>query len=190
MLTCYIYSMETNNPNLIWIDCEFTSIDFDTNELVEVAVVVTDSDLNVLGKPVSVVIHHQKDVLDSLLNDWTREHFAESGLIDQIAESEVTMDEAEQAILEYVRKFTEPGQSPLCGNSVGQDRRVLYKDMPELEEHFHYRNIDVSTLKELSLRWNPLIQEHIDKQGSHRALDDIMESIEELRVYREEWLDK
>ena len=180
--------MKVESPNLIWIDCEFTSLDFDTNELVEVAAVVTDSDLNVLGKPVSVVVHHQKDVLDSLLNDWTREHFAESGLLDKIAESEVTMDEAEQTVLEYVKKFTEKGQSPLCGNSVSQDRRVLYKDMPELEGHFHYRNIDVSTLKELSLRWNLLVQTKIDKQETHRALDDILESIEELRVYRENFL--
>lgn len=174
--------------NLIWIDGEFTGLNFHNNKIVEIAVVVTDSDLNVLGDPVQLVIHHDKQLLNDVLEDWPREHFTQSGLLDEIDQSTITMQKAEQQILEYVSKYCEPGMSPLCGNSVGQDRRVLYTNMPELENFLHYRNIDVSTLKELAMRWNPDVLGKVQKKESHRALDDILESIEELQIYRQYFL--
>ena len=177
--------MDKNQANLIWIDCEFTGLDFLHNKIVEIAVVVTDSDLNVLGDPVQAVVHHTQAELDDLLEDWPREQFAKSGLTREIVESEVSMRKAEDMCLEYISQHCSSGQSPLCGNSVGQDRRVLYTNMPRLERFLHYRNIDVSTLKELALLWNPGVLDQISKKESHRALEDIYESIAELKIYKE-----
>ena len=176
--------MINNQSNLIWVDCEFTGLDFYTNQIVEVAVLVTDSDLHVLGEPVSVVIHHTQEQLDDLLEEWPRKAFEESGLMQQILESNVSMEQAEQTVLDYVSGYCIPGESPLCGNSVGQDRRVLYTNMPRFESFLKYRTIDVSTIKELAMRWRPELLDQLEKKGSHRALDDIYESIEELRIYR------
>ena len=172
--------------NLIWIDCEFTSLDFEHNKIVEIAAVVTNSDLEVLGEPVSCVVHYDKQDLDDLLGEWTNEHFRESGLYGEILESNIALQEAEDIILGYVGQYADFGQSPLCGNSVSQDRRVLYTNMPRLESFLHYRTIDVSTLKELAIRWNPRVVEEVNKVQNHRALDDIYESIEELRHYKQQ----
>lgn len=178
----------TENTNLIWVDCEFTGIDFNRNRLLEIAVVVTDSNLYVLGEPLSLVAHCDREVLDNLLEDWPREHFATTGFLDDVVSSQLSMQEAEQQVLDYVSEYCDSGTSPLCGNSVGQDRRVLYKDMPQFEAFLHYRTIDVSTIKELARRWKPEVLDMVAKEKTHRALDDIYESIKELQIYREYFL--
>ena len=177
-------STKANAP-LVWIDCEFTSLDFFSTKIVEIACVVTDADLQVLGEPVEFVIGYSEDELHTLLSTWSREHFEESGLLDKIYQSETTLEEAEQEILDYIGKYTQMGESPLCGNSVGQDRRALYTNMPRLEQFLHYRIIDVSTLKELALRWNTQAFARVEKKQAHRALSDIYESINELKLYRQ-----
>lgn len=176
------------NQNLIWIDLEFTGLNYHTNTIVEIACVVTNRELEILGEPVQTVIHHAREDLEEVLEEWPREHFEKSGLFDEIEKSQTSMRQAEQQVLEYVRAWTESGTAVLCGNSVGSDRRVLYKDMSELESHLHYRTIDVSTIKELARSWKPDILDQVDKKESHRALDDILESIEELKLYRKLWL--
>lgn len=174
--------------NLIWIDCEFSSLDFSSNKIVEIAAVVTDSNLKVLGTPVHTVIHYSQEELDEILGEWTRKHFAESGLDTEIVASTTTLAQAERMVLDYISQYCEEGKSPLCGNSVSQDRRVLYTNMPMLEQFMHYRTIDVSTLKELARRWKPSAVAQVDKVQAHRALDDIYESIEELQIYRDNFL--
>ncbi|MFW0870996.1 MAG: oligoribonuclease [Patescibacteria group bacterium] len=177
--------MSTNiQAPLVWIDCEFTSLDFHHNKMVEIACVITDAELNILGEPVSCIIGYTPEELDPLLSEWSREHFEESLLLEKIYQSTTTLQEAEECILNYLGQFTQSGESPLCGNSVSQDRRVLYTNMPKLDTFLHYRIIDVSTLKELVNRWRPEIAEYVNKKQAHRALDDIYESIEELRVYK------
>jgi len=180
--------MNQSDDNLIWVDCEFTGLDFGRNRIVEIAVVVTDSDLNVLGEPVELVVGYSQQELDDLLEEWPRNHFEQSGLMQQIIESDVTMEQAQQQILDYVSRHCSEGMCPLAGNSVGQDRRVLYTNMPELESFLHYRTVDVSTIKELARRWKPEVLEQIQKKESHRALGDILESIEELKVYRKSFI--
>ncbi len=183
-----IQGMDKPAEYLVWVDCEFTGLDFHSNRIVEIAVVVTDSDLCMVDQGISMVIHHDWEELDPILEDWPRAHFEESGLLQKIEESAVCMEQAEKKILAYVSQYCEKGSSPLCGNSVGQDRRVLYSNMPEFEVFLHYRSIDVSSLKELAKRWRGDIIAKIDKKDSHRALDDIYESIKELQLYRKEFL--
>jgi oligoribonuclease len=170
---------------LVWIDCEMTGLDLGSDLLIEVAALVTDSELNVLGDGVDIVIGATAEQL-SRMPDVVRDMHASSGLTDAVLASTVTVREAEEKVLAYIREWVpEARKAPLCGNSIGTDRRFLAAHLPEIENYLHYRSIDVSTLKELALRWAPEVLEGAPKKEStHRALDDIRESLNELRWYR------
>jgi oligoribonuclease len=171
--------------NLVWIDCEMTGLDLGKDALVEIAALVTDADLNVLGDGVDVVIHAEEALLDAM-PDVVREMHARSGLTDAVRRSTVTVAEAEKQVLDYVRTWVpEPRTAPLCGNSIATDRGFIARDMPTLDGHLHYRMVDVSSIKELCRRWYPRIYyAQPDKGLTHRALADIKESIRELMYYR------
>ncbi len=173
------------SDKLVWIDCEMTGLDLASDALVEVAALVTDGDLNVLGDGVDVVIKPAPDAL-AAMGDFVREMHTKSGLIEEF-DAGVTMAEAEKMVLDYVRRYVNgPRQAPLAGNTIGTDRAFLARDMPQLESFVHYRNVDVSSVKELARRWYPRAFFNAPtKSGNHRALADIRESIEELRYYRE-----
>lgn len=177
----------TKPPRLVWIDLEMTGLDVEKDVILEVATIITDDDLNIVEESESMVIRQPESVLASM-NDWSQKHHAESGLLDRVRESEVSVEEAEAAMYDLVRTHAEIHTSPLCGNSVWQDRRFLARYMPTLEHYLHYRLIDVSTVKELARRWAPDLLDRIAKQAQHRALDDIRESINELKLYRERFL--
>ena len=172
------------NDRIVWIDCEMTGLDLATDALVEVAAVVTDSELTVLGEGVDVVIAPPAAALEGM-GDFVRAMHTTSGLLDELS-SGVTLEEAQATVLDYVRGWVpEPGKAPLAGNSVGTDKTYLDRDMPELIGHLHYRVIDVSSIKELARRWYPRVYFAAPaKHGGHRALADILESIDELRYYR------
>jgi oligoribonuclease len=169
--------------NLIWMDLEMTGLNPDTDRILEMATLVTDKDLNVIAEGPSLIVHQSDAVLDAM-DEWCTTHHGESGLTARVRASDVDEQTAEAETLAFLQQWVEPGQSPLCGNSIWQDRRFLIRYMPALEQYCHYRNIDVSTLKELARRWRPEVLEGVVKQGSHRALDDIKESIAELQHYR------
>ncbi len=173
------------SDRLVWIDCEMTGLDLGTDLLVEVAALVTDSELNVLGEGVDVVIGATEEQM-SRMPDVVREMHASSGLTDQVLASTVTLQEAEQRVLAYIKEWVpEPKKAPLCGNSIGTDRGFLTRDMAELDEWLHYRMVDVSSIKELARRWYPRVYFNAPKKGGgHRALADILESVQELRYYR------
>ncbi|WP_029252466.1 oligoribonuclease [Paraoerskovia marina] len=173
------------NDRIVWIDCEMTGLDLDADVLVEVAAVVTDSELNVLGEGVDVVIRPPDAALDQM-NDFVREMHTTSGLITEL-EAGTTIEDAQAQVLAYIRAWVpEAGKAPLAGNSVGTDRGFLERAMPELVEHLHYRIVDVSSIKELARRWYPRVYfASPEKTGGHRALGDILDSIDELRYYRE-----
>ncbi len=170
---------------LVWIDCEMTGLDLESDVLVEVAALVTDGELNVLGEGVDVVIRPPAAALEQM-GDFVREMHTSSGLLAEL-EQGLDLAEAEQLVLDHVRQFVpEPRKAPLAGNTIGTDRAFLLRQMPQLEAHVHYRNVDVSSFKELARRWYPRIYYHAPaKGGNHRALADIQESIEEMRYYRE-----
>lgn len=170
---------------LVWIDCEMTGLELDRDALVEVAALVTDGDLNVLGDGVDVLIKPPAEAVEKM-TDFVKQMHLSSGLLAEL-EHGMTMEEAEQQVLDYVRAHVpDARKAPLAGNTIGTDRAFLARDMPTLEGHVHYRNVDVSSLKELARRWFPRVYFHTpDKAGNHRALADIQESIEELRYYRE-----
>ena len=167
---------------LIWIDLEMSGLYPETCRILEIASVVTDADLAVVASGPDIVVHQPEDVLGAM-DDWNRRHHGGSGLSDQVRASTISTAEAERRTLEFLSGHCEPGRSPLCGNTVGQDRQFLIRYMPDLERFLHYRNVDVSTIKELCRRWYPDVQAP-PKRKTHRALDDILESIEELRFYR------
>ena len=170
--------------NLIWIDLEMTGLDPERERIIEIATVVTDSRLNVLVEgPVMAV--HQSDALLNAMDDWNTEQHGGSGLVTRVRESQISEREAERETIEFLRQWVPEGASPMCGNSIGQDRRFLVKYMPLLEQYFHYRNLDVSSVKELARRWRPDVLEGVKKTSSHLALDDIHDSINELKHYRE-----
>jgi oligoribonuclease len=176
--------MAEYSENLIWMDLEMTGLDPEVERILEIATIVTDSRLNIIEEgPVLCV--RQGEKLLAAMDDWNREHHATSGLVQRVRAEGVSEKEAQDATLAFVQQYVKPGEAPLCGNSVGQDRRFLVRYMPELEAYLHYRNLDVSTVKELALRWRPDVAAGFQKTGTHRALDDIKESIEELRYYRE-----
>ncbi|MFD6136122.1 oligoribonuclease [Isoptericola sp. NPDC056618] len=179
--------MSPANPNerIVWIDCEMTGLDLRADALVEVAAVVTDSELNVLGEGVDVVIAPPAEAVEQM-NDFVRDMHTTSGLIEELSGG-MTLADAEHAVLDYVREWVpDPGKAPLAGNSVGTDKMFLDRDMPELVGHLHYRIVDVSSIKELARRWYPRVYfASPKKDGGHRALADILESIDELRYYRE-----
>jgi len=168
---------------LIWLDLEMTGLDPTNDSILEIATVVTDQDLNELAVGPVHAIRHPESVLINM-DDWNTEHHQASGLWRRVLESRVSMHDAERNTLEFLSEWTLPGASPLCGNSICQDRRFLSRLMPELERWFHYRNLDVSTVKELAARWAPAVRDGLVKENRHEALADIRESIAELRYYR------
>tara|TARA_R110002096_G_scaffold6599_3_gene30196 strand:+ start:92 stop:634 length:543 start_codon:yes stop_codon:yes gene_type:complete len=170
--------------HLVWIDLEMTGLDPEKERIIEMATIITDSELNLVAEGPVVAINQPDSLLDAM-DEWCTRTHGESGLTKRVRESKVSEAEAEQQTLAFLKEYMGKGKSPLCGNSIGQDRRFLVKYMPELEDFFHYRNLDVSTVKELARRWRPDVLEGVKKQGSHLALDDIRDSINELRHYRE-----
>ncbi|MEQ9876393.1 MULTISPECIES: oligoribonuclease [Pectobacterium] len=173
--------------NLIWIDLEMTGLNPDRDRIIEIATLVTDANLNVLAEgPVLAV--HQSDSQLALMDDWNVRTHGASGLTDRVKASTTDERAAELETLAFLQKWVPAGKSPICGNSIGQDRRFLFRYMPELEAYFHYRYLDVSTLKELARRWKPEILTGFKKQGTHQAMDDIRESLAELAYYRENFL--
>ena len=171
-------------PHLIWIDLEMTGLDPERNVIIEIATVVTDSDLNVLAEGPLIAVHQDEAAL-ALMDEWNTTHHNASGLVQRVRASVINSKAAEQVTLAFLREHCVVGTSPLCGNSIGQDRRFLARYMPQLEQYFHYRNIDVSTIKELARRWRPDVLAGVKKAGRHLALDDVHESIAELRHYRQ-----
>lgn len=175
--------MASENPPLIWIDCEMTGLSLENDALVEIAVLVTDEKLNVLGEGVDLVIATSPEMLAGMREEVRAMH-TESGLINEIPNG-VKVSEAEAAVLNYLSAHTQPGKSPLAGNSVGMDRNFIARDMPALNDYLHYRTVDVSSIKELARRWYPKVYFNAPKKtGNHRALGDIKDSIEELRYYQ------
>ena len=176
-----------NPNNLIWIDLEMTGLDPDNDVIIEMATIVTDSQLNVLAEGPVIAVHQSDEVL-ARMDEWNTRQHGGSGLTQRVRESRISTAEAERLTLEFLEQWVPKGKSPICGNSICQDRRFLYRQMPTLEAYFHYRNLDVSTLKELAARWAPQIMEGFKKGGTHLALDDIRDSIAELRHYREHFI--
>jgi len=168
---------------LIWIDLEMTGLDTDRDSILEIATVVTDSNLNVLAEGPELAISHPLEVLQAM-DEWNRNQHGRSGLWQRVLDSDVTLAQAEARTVAFLQEWVPAGASPMCGNSICQDRRFMHRLMPRLEKYFHYRNLDVSTLKELARRWAPEVLAAVRKQASHTALSDVHDSIEELRHYR------
>ncbi|HHF3114564.1 TPA: oligoribonuclease [Vibrio diabolicus] len=175
--------MSFSDQNLIWVDLEMTGLDPETHKIIEIASIVTDSELNILAEGPVLAIHQPEEEL-AKMDDWCTNTHTASGLVERVRNSKISEQDAVAQTIEFLEKWVPKGVSPICGNSIGQDRRFLYKHMPELEEFFHYRYVDVSTLKELARRWQPEVLNGFTKQGTHLALDDIRESIAELKYYR------
>ena len=175
--------MPADPNNLIWIDMEMTGLQPDSDRIIEIAMLVTDSQLARLAEGPVLVIHQPAEVLEGM-DSWNRSVHAKSGLVERVRSSRLAEAEAERQALEFLAKHVPAGASPMCGNSICQDRRFLARWMPQLEAYFHYRNLDVSTLKELVRRWKPELMKGVAKEGRHEAMADILESIEELRYYR------
>ncbi|WP_101758182.1 oligoribonuclease [Oceanicoccus sp. KOV_DT_Chl] len=173
--------------NLIWIDLEMTGLEPATDQIIEIATVVTDSDLNTIAEGPVLAIHQSAATM-AAMDEWNTSHHGDSGLTKRVLESTISVRDAELQTLAFLRQHVPAGTSPICGNTIGQDRRFLVKYMPELEVYFHYRNLDVSTIKELVRRWRPDLLGGFSKKGAHLALDDIRESIAELQYYREVFL--
>jgi oligoribonuclease len=176
--------MAQDAENLIWIDLEMTGLDPDNDLIIEIATVITDKNLNILAEG-PVIAVHQSDAALAAMDDWNQKHHGQSGLIERVKQSTLSAADAEAQTLAFVKQWLPAKTSPICGNSIGQDRRFLYRYMPELEGFFHYRNLDVSTVKELAARWAPQLKDGFTKKAAHRALDDIIESIDELKYYRQ-----
>lgn len=179
--------MTKQDDNLIWIDLEMTGLDTQADSIIEIATIVTDSDLNILEEGPVLAIHQSDAVLNGM-DEWNTKQHGQSGLIDRVKNSTVTAAEAEQKTIEFLSGWVNQAKSPMCGNSICQDRRFLARCMPELEAYFHYRNLDVSTLKILVGRWAPELAKGLSKKSTHLALDDIRESIDELVYYRTHFL--
>ncbi len=179
--------MPVADTHLIWIDLEMTGLDTDNDHIIEIATVITDADLNVLAEGPVLAIH-QDDEIVAGMDEWNTNQHGKSGLIARVRASHVTEGQAELATLDFLEQWVPRGVSPMCGNSICQDRRFLARWMPRLEAHFHYRNLDVSALKELARRWAPVLADGFKKESRHLALDDIRDSIAELRYYRDNFL--
>ena len=176
--------MTQNAKNLIWIDLEMTGLDTQNDVIIEIATIVTDSELNELAEGPMLAIHQSDEIMGGM-DEWNTNQHGKSGLTERVKNSTLTVADAERETLEFLRQYVPKGISPMCGNSICQDRRFMARLMPELEDFFLYRNLDVSTLKELAKRWAPDVAKGVVKQSSHLALDDTRDSINELRHYRE-----
>ncbi len=172
-----------NNNNLIWIDLEMTGLDTVNDEIIEIATIVTDKELNIIAEGPMIAIHQPQSRLDQM-DEWNQNQHGKSGLIKRVLDSKYTLAQAEAETIAFLEKYISPGKSPMCGNSICQDRRFMARQMPLLEEYFHYRNLDVSTLKELVKRWYSGKGFEFDKESEHLALADIRDSIDELKHYR------
>jgi len=179
---------DNRRDNLIWIDLEMTGLNPDTDRIIEIATIVTDKDLNVLAEG-PVIAVHQSDELLAGMDEWNTTQHTGSGLVERVRASSHDEKQAEEETIAFLEQYVDRGMSPMCGNSICQDRRFLWRTMPRLEGYFHYRNLDVSTLKELARRWKPEALEGVRKEGKHLALDDIRDSIRELEHYRSALLD-
>jgi oligoribonuclease len=175
--------MAQDAKNLIWLDMEMTGLDPDNDRIIEVAMVITDSQLELVSESPVLVVHQENSVLDAM-DQWNKSTHARSGLVEKVKASELNEGQVEEQMLAFLEQHVPSNTSPMCGNSICQDRRFMARWMPALERYFHYRNLDVSTLKELAKRWKPEILGGIVKHGKHEALADIYESIEELKYYR------
>ncbi|WP_206999521.1 oligoribonuclease [Trinickia mobilis] len=180
-------TLARSEMNLVWLDMEMTGLEPDTDRIIEIAVVVTNSTLEVAVEGPVLAIHQSDETLDKM-DEWNKNTHGRSGLIERVRASTVTEDDAAEQIRAFLGPYVPPGKSPMCGNSICQDRRFMARWMPELERFFHYRNLDVSTLKELCRRWQPAIYKGFQKRAMHTALADIHESIDELKYYREHFL--
>lgn len=176
------------DPNaLVWMDLEMTGLDTVNDHILEIATIITDADLNIVAHGPVLAIHQSEEVLSGM-DEWNVRTHSSSGLLDRVRKSALATAEAEAQTLAFIQQYVPKNRSPLCGNSICQDRRFLARLMPQLESYLHYRNLDVSTLKELARRWKPALYSAFEKQNTHRALDDILESIAELKHYREHFL--
>lgn len=180
-------SAVSTEQTLVWMDLEMTGLEPETDVIIEIATIITDDQLNIIAQGPVIAVHQGDDKLDAM-DDWNTKTHGNSGLTQRVKDSAIDTAEAERQTLDFIKQYVKKGSSPLCGNSIHQDRRFLVKYMPELEAHMHYRNIDVSTLKELARRWKPEAVSSFKKQGSHQALDDIIESINEMKHYREHFI--
>ncbi|MCE7915183.1 MAG: oligoribonuclease [Nitrosomonas sp. PRO4] len=179
--------MAQDNNNLIWVDMEMTGLNPDTDRIIEVALVITDAQLNTIAEGPVLVVHQSDEVLDAM-DKWNKSTHAKSGLIDKVKASPLREDEVETQLIEFLKFHVPSGASPMCGNSICQDRRFMVRSMPQLEAYFHYRNLDVSTIKELAKRWKPEIAAGLTKESKHEALADIYDSINELKYYRQHFI--
>jgi oligoribonuclease len=179
--------MSHPNDNLIWLDMEMTGLSPENDRIIEVAMVVTDADLNVLAESPVLVIHQSDELLDGM-DAWNKGTHGRSGLIDKVKQSTLDEAAAQQQLLAFLAPHVPAGKSPMCGNSICQDRRFMARYMPDLEKYFHYRNLDVSVFKELARRWRPAVYNGFKKESRHEALADIYESIDELKYYREHFI--
>ena len=179
--------MAQNDTHLVWVDMEMSGLDPDKDVVLEVALVVTDKDLNLVEEGPVLVVHQSDAVLDAM-DSWNKSTHGKSGLIDKVKASPLSEADVENQMIEFMKRHVGERKSPMCGNSICQDRRFMARHLPKLEAYFHYRNLDVSTLKELAARWRPELKDGFKKANSHTALADIQESIEELKYYREHFI--
>ena len=179
--------MAKSKKNLIWIDLEMTGLDTNNDAIIEIATIVTDSTLTVLAEGPIIAIH-QDDARLEAMDEWNTRQHGKSGLTERVQASVITVEEAEQQTIDFLKEFVPAGVSPMCGNSICQDRRFMARLMPELEAYFHYRNLDVSSLKELATRWAPKVAKGYKKRASHLAMDDVKDSIRELQHYRDTFI--
>ena len=177
--------MAQSTDNLIWIDLEMTGLDTDNDYIIEIATIITDNQLEILAEGPVIAIHQEDSVLQAM-DEWNTRQHTKSGLVDRVRKSSLSITDAENLTLEFIEKFVPARSSPMCGNSICQDRRFMHRLMPKLEQYFHYRNLDVSTVKELVKRWYPN-QQAFEKESAHLALEDIRDSINELKYYRDKF---